>query len=158
LSAAQAFVLYFCPVKYSRFPLFACLLAIFLLPSCLSLQSEEQQAEAAEKAVMAKHDELMAQMDQLYSLRQQLQRTASLDTVEAGRRRNSLLRADAAMMGWMHQYRRPADTVAHEQVMAYFAAQEHKIDSVGRLMRGSIDSAKAVLSSQVGTPSNTSSK
>ena len=138
--------------------MFAGLLAAFLLSACLSLQSEEQQAEAAEKAVMAKHDEFMAQMDQLYRCASRLQGASSVDTVEAGRRRRSLLRADAAMMGWMHQYRRPADTVAHEQVMAYFAAQEHKIDSVGRLMRGSIDSAKAVLSSQVGTPSNTSSK
>jgi hypothetical protein len=128
-----------------------------LLSSCLSLQSEEQQAEAAEKAVMAKHDELMAQMDQLYTLRQQLQRAALPDTTEAGRRRRSLLRADAAMMGWMHQYRRPADTVVHEQVMAYFAAQEHKIDSVGRLMRGSIDSARLVLASKAGNI-NSSSK
>jgi hypothetical protein len=62
------------------------------------------------------------------------------------------------MMGWMHQYRRPADTVAHEQVMAYFAVQEHKIDSVGRLMRGSIDSAKAVLSSAASSSPNSSSK
>lgn len=147
---------YFYPVKYSRLPLFLWLLAALFLPACLSLQSEEQQAEAAEKTMMVKHDELMAQMDQLYTLRQQLQRTATPDTLEAGRRRRSLLRADAAMMGWMHQYRRPADTVAHEQVMAYFAAQENKIDSVGRLMRGSIDSAQALLRGPAGTSSTSS--
>lgn len=149
---------YFCPVKLFLLSPIACLLVPLLLSGCLSLQSEEQQAEAAEQAVMAKHDELMTQMDQLYTLRQQLQRTSSPDTLEAGRRRRSLLRADAAMMGWMHQYRRPADTVAHAQTMAYFATQEHKIDSVGRLMRGSIDSAQAVLSSPAGTSSTSSSK
>ncbi|WP_084447204.1 hypothetical protein [Hymenobacter roseosalivarius] len=145
-------------MKPSASLLLCYLLAAFLLPACLSLQSEEQQAEAAEKAVMAKHDELMAQMDQLYMLRQQLQRATLPDTTEAGRRRRSLLRADAAMMGWMHQYRRPADTVAHEQVMAYFATQEHKIDSVGRLMQNSIDSARLVLGTQAGNSSNSSKK
>ena len=148
-------MLYFRPVKLFLSAPLCCLLVAFLLPACLSLQSEEQQAEAAEKIVMAKHDELMAQMDQLYTLRQQLQR-APADTVEVGRRRRALLRADAAMMGWMHQYRRPADTVAHEQVMAYFAAQEQKIDSVGRLMRGSIDSARLVLGTQAGNSSTSS--
>ncbi|MBC6605956.1 hypothetical protein H8B13_03915 [Hymenobacter sp. BT188] len=137
---------------------FGSLLGVLLLTSCLSLQSEEQQAEAVEKAVMAKHDEFMAQMDQLYTLRQQLQRATLPDTTEAGRRRRSLLRADAAMMGWMHQYRRPADTVTHEQVMAYFASQEHKIDSVGRLMRNSIDSARLVLGTKAGSSSNSSTK
>lgn len=137
---------------------FFCLLGTLLLSSCLSLQSEEQQVEAAEKAVMAKHDEFMAQMDQLYTLRQQLQRATLPDTTEAGRRRRSLLRADAAMMGWMHQYRRPADSLAHEQAMAYYAAQEHKIDSVGRLMRNSIDSARLVLGTQAGSSSKSPTK
>ncbi|QIL74815.1 hypothetical protein [Hymenobacter sp. HDW8] len=145
-------------MKFLQSTSFGSLLGTLLLSSCLSLQSEEQQAEAAEKAVMAKHDEFMAQMDQLYTLRQQLQRATLPDTTEAGRRRRALLRADAAMMGWMHQYRRPADTVAYEQVMAYFAAQEHKIDSVGRLMRNSIDSARLVLGTKAGNSSNSSTK
>ncbi|QDA61698.1 hypothetical protein [Hymenobacter jejuensis] len=121
------------------------LLLIAVLPGCLSLQSDEQKEEEAEKSVLAKHDELMAQMDQLYTLRQQLQKAPVSYMAVVSQRRRSLLAADAAMMGWMHQYRKPADTVAHESKMKYFEAQRTKIDSVARVMRGSIDSAQLVL-------------
>ncbi|RSK45032.1 hypothetical protein [Hymenobacter rigui] len=126
---------------------------LLLLPACLSLQSEEQKAEAAEKAVLARHDELMAQMDQLYTLRQQLQQTAHSDTVAAGRQRRALLAAEAGMMFWMHHYRRPADTLTADSRLAYYGMQQQRIDSVGRLFRSSQDSAKALLST-VSAPSS----
>ncbi|WP_324678481.1 hypothetical protein [Hymenobacter sp. GOD-10R] len=115
------------------------------LPACLSLESEEQKAEAAEKAVLAKHDELMGKMDQLYDLRQQLQKASLPDTVEAGRRQRALLTADGAMMGWMHQYHKPAASVTADQQLAYFHKQQQFIDSVGVLMEHSIDSAQRAL-------------
>jgi predicted house-cleaning NTP pyrophosphatase (Maf/HAM1 superfamily) len=115
------------------------------LPACLSLQSDEQKAEAAEKAVLARHDELMAQMDQLTVLRQQLQKTPGLDTVAAGRQRRALLAADAAMMDWMHRYRKPADTVTVARRLQYFSAQQHTMDSVATLFRTSQDSARLLL-------------
>lgn len=121
--------------------------------ACLSLQSDEQKAEAAEKAVLAKHDELMAQMDELTILRQQLQKTPGPDTTAAGRRRRALLSADAAMMDWMHRYRKPADTVAIARRLTYFAGQQKKIDSVAGLFRTSIDSARLVLQN-AGTPTS----
>jgi predicted house-cleaning NTP pyrophosphatase (Maf/HAM1 superfamily) len=116
-----------------------------LLPACLSLNSEEQQAEAAEKAVLAKHDELMIQMDQLTTLRQQLQKSPGPDTAAAARQRRALLAADAAMMDWMHQYRKPADTVAAARRLGYFAGQQRKIDSVAGLFHSSVDSARLLL-------------
>ena len=128
-------------------PLFAA------LPACLSLQSDEQKAEAAEKAMLAKHDELMAQMDQLTILRQQLQKTPGPDTVAAGRQRRALLSADAAMMDWMHRYRKPTDTVAVARRLSYFATQQKKIDSVAALFRTSIDSARLLLQT-AGTPTS----
>lgn len=106
------------------------------------MQSDEQKAEAAEKAMMARHDELMAQMDQLTVLRQQIQKTPGPDTVAAGRHRRALLSADAAMMDWMHRYHKPADTVALDQRLSYFASQQKKIDSVAGLFRTSLDSAR----------------
>jgi hypothetical protein len=115
------------------------------LPACLSLQSDEQKGEAAEKAMLAKHDELMAQMDQLTVLRQQLQKAPTPDTVAAGRQRRALLAADAAMMNWMHRYRKPADTVAVARRLDYYAGQQKKIDSVAGLFRTSIDSARLLL-------------
>ncbi|SNC61596.1 hypothetical protein SAMN06265337_0500 [Hymenobacter gelipurpurascens] len=133
---------YLCGVKMLRFaPL------LLLLTSCLSLQSDEQKAEAAEKAVLARHDELMAQMDQLYDLRQQLQKTPPADTAATSRQRQALLAADAGMMDWMHQYRRPADTATVARRLTYYAAQQQRIDSVGRLFRSSLDSARLLLKS-----------
>lgn len=122
--------------------------------ACLSLQSDEQKAEAAEKAVLAKHDELMAQMDQLTELRQQLQKSPGPDTVAAGRQRRALLAADAAMMDWMHRYRKPADTVAVARRLGYFAGQQKKIDSVASLFRTSIDSARLLMQT-AGTSTST---
>jgi len=140
---ASARVLYIRAVKFSRFPLlFLSGLLLAGLPACLSLESEEQKAEAAERAVLARHDELMAKMDQLYDLRQQLQKASLPDTTVAGQRSRSLLAADAAMMGWMHQYRKPT---AADQQLIYFQKQQRFIDSVGVLMEHSIDSAQRVL-------------
>ncbi|RPD44551.1 hypothetical protein DNI29_20680 [Hymenobacter sediminis] len=118
---------------------------LLLLSACLSLQSDEQKAEAAEKAVLARHDELMAQMGHLYELRQQLQKATLPDTAAVGRNRRALLAAEAGMMAWMHKYRRPQDTVAIERRLAYYAAQQQRMDSVGRLFRASQDSAQLLL-------------
>lgn len=126
---------------------------LLLLTSCLSLQSDEQKAKAAEKAVLARHDELMAQMDQLYDLRQQLQKTPPADTADTSRQRRALLAADAGMMDWMHQYRRPADTTTVARRLTYYAAQQQRIDSVGRLFRSSLDSARLLLKSAAANPS-----
>jgi hypothetical protein len=136
-------VLYLRAVKIFR--LVFLVLSWPLLPACLSLQSDEQKAEVAEKTLLAKHDELMGRMDQLYDLRQRLQSAPVSDTVLVGQRRRSLLRADGAMMSWMHQYHKPADSLAPDQQLAYFEAQQHFMDSVGVLMEHSIDSAELVL-------------
>ncbi|UOQ71216.1 hypothetical protein [Hymenobacter cellulosilyticus] len=146
---------YLCRVFTFRPSLLLAVGCAALVAACSSGPNEQQQVEAAEKAVLASHDTLMAQMGQLYDLRQQLQKAPGPDTVLAGRQRRSLLRADAAMMGWMHQYRKPADSVATEAKLRYFAGQQQKIDSVGRLMRQNLDSAKLVL--QLATPAANSS-
>lgn len=132
--------LYLCRVKTLQFaPL------LIFLSACLSLQSDEQKAEAAEKALLARHDELMARMGQLYELRQQLRKMPLPDTAAAGRSRRALQAAEAGMMFWMHHYRRPQDTVAVERRLTYYAAQQQRIDSVGRLFRASQDSAQLLL-------------
>ncbi|SNR58427.1 hypothetical protein SAMN06269173_104119 [Hymenobacter mucosus] len=153
---ASRFGPYLCAVKVSRLlflPLAAVLLAS-TLPGCLSLQSEEQKAEAAEKALLARHDELMAQMDQVYALRQQLQKTPGADTVAAGRHRRALVAANAGMLDWMHQYRKPADSVTVDRRLAYYAAQQQRIDSVGHLFRTSLDSARRLLEAAPSTSSS----
>lgn len=119
------------------------LLLLLLTPGCLQLQSDEEQEAFAEQKVLARHDELMAKMDQLYQLRQQLGQLP--DTARTAAPRRALLAADAAMMDWMHQYRKPADTVQHARVMAYLATQQQQLDALATKMNNSIDSARALL-------------
>ena len=95
--------------------------------------------------MLASHDTLMARMDELYDLRQKLQTAKLPDTALVGHRSRALLSADAAMMDWMHQYHRPADSVSVPRKLAYFAAQQLKIDSVAHLMTLSLDSARLTL-------------
>ncbi|WP_303311719.1 hypothetical protein [Hymenobacter sp. BT730] len=132
-------------------PLFLAL----LLAACSPSADAPAQEAAAEKRVLAVHDSLMAQMDQLYTRRQELQKVTTLDTAIAGRQKKALLAAEAAMMNWMHQYRRPADTVGHLPKMVYYTVQQHKIDSVAHLMHASLDSADILLR-QAGTSSQSS--
>ena len=143
LVSQQAATVYLWDVKKLR--LLFLLPLVAWLPACLSLQSDEQKAEAAEKAVLAKHDALMADLDQLVTLRQQLQSGPGPDTVAAGRQRRALLAANAAMLDWMHRYRKPTDTVAVARRLRYFAGQQEKIDSVAILFRTSIDSARLLV-------------
>jgi hypothetical protein len=58
------------------------------------------------------------------------------------------------MMDWMHRYQKPADTVALDQRLSYFASQQKKIDSVAGLFRTSLDSARLFVQT-VGTPTST---
>ncbi|MCR5889804.1 hypothetical protein LRS06_18920 [Hymenobacter sp. J193] len=116
-----------------------------LLTACSSSPNPAEQVTAAEQRVLASHDSLMARMDQLYSRRQQLQALPAADSAGAGARRRALLAAESAMMSWMHQYRKPADTMAPARQLTYFARQQQRIDSVGLLMNSSLDSAQALL-------------
>ncbi|AIZ64108.1 hypothetical protein PK28_11105 [Hymenobacter sp. DG25B] len=123
----------------------AALLLLPLLAACSPSADAPAQEAAAEKRVLAAHDSLMMRMDQLYTKRQELQKAALPDTAAAGRQKRALLAAEAAMMDWMHQYRRPADTVGHLRKMVYYTVQQHRIDSVAQLMNTSLDSAEALL-------------
>jgi uncharacterized protein involved in copper resistance len=89
-------------------------------------------AQAAEKSLMARHDSLMAQMDQLYSLKAKLSKAA-------------VPTADAAMMDWMHQYRAPDTTVASATRLAYFRQQQQVLNQVNRQFQATIDSATLFL-------------
>jgi hypothetical protein len=134
----------------------AALLLLPLLASCSPSADAPAQEAAAEKRVLAVHDSLMLRMDQLYTSRQELQKATALDTAAAGRQKRALLAAEAAMMNWMHQYRRPADSVGHLRKMVYYTVQQHRIDSVAQLIRTSLDSAQALLKRQA-SPSASSS-
>ncbi len=94
--------------------------------------------KVAEKAVLVRHDSLMARMDQLYSLKGKI--TAARSPA-AGPYLRGLAAADAAMMDWMHQYRAPDTTAAPATRLAYFQQQQQVLAGVSQQFQATIDSA-----------------
>ncbi len=95
-------------------------------------------AAAAEMALMAGHDSLMAQTEQLYALKQKL---SGRHSEAFAPYIHGLLAADAAMMGWMHQYHAPDTTAAPATRLAYFRQQQQVLARVRRQYRATLDSA-----------------
>ena len=95
-------------------------------------------ATAAPLVLMARHDSLMAQMDQLVALKAKI---AAAHAPAAGPYLRGLAAADAAMMGWMHQYRAPDTTAAPAARLAYFRQQQQVLAGVSRQFRATMDSA-----------------
>ena len=104
----------------------------------VSEQGAPSPATAAEMAVMARHDSLMAQTDQLYSLKARLSATRSPAAAPYVR---GLVAADAAMMDWMHQYKAPDSTATPAARLAYFEQQQQVLAGVRRQYRATMDSA-----------------
>ncbi|GAB3325698.1 hypothetical protein ACFQT0_14360 [Hymenobacter humi] len=126
---------------YQKKALQALLLALApALAACPSAAPPRQvpPAQAAEKALMARHDSLMAKMDQLYTLKATINKAHS---PAAGPYLRGLAAADAAMMDWMHQYRAPDTTAAPAARLAYFQQQQQVLAGVSQQFRATIDSA-----------------
>lgn len=95
-------------------------------------------ASAAEMALMDRHDSLMAQTSQLYEFKARL---VSYHSQAAAPYIHGLLAADAAMMGWMHQYKAPDTTAAPAARLAYFRQQQQVLAAVQRQYKATLDSA-----------------
>ena len=95
-------------------------------------------ATAAQMVLMARHDSLMAQMDQLFALKAKV---TAAHAPAAGPYLRGLAAADAAMLGWMHQYRAPDTTAAAAARLAYFQQQQQVLAKVSRQFRATMDSA-----------------
>jgi hypothetical protein len=134
--------LYLCGVKFSlQNALRAALVALApALAACPSAAPPRQLSpdKAAEKAVMARHDSLMARMDQLYSLKSKI--TAARSPA-AGPYLRGLAAADESMMVWMRQYRAPDTTAAPATRLAYFQEQQQVLAGVSQQFQATIDSA-----------------
>ena len=121
--------------------------AVSLVAACsspnqpIAEQGQPSPASAAEITVMARHDSLMAKMEQLYSLKAEINAAHS---PAAGPYLRGLAAADAAMMDWMHQYRAPDSTdstAVPTARLAYFRQQQQILSGVSRQFRATIDSA-----------------
>jgi hypothetical protein len=118
--------------------------ALALLAACTSPnqpiaeRGAPSPASAAEMALMARHDSLMAQMDQLFQLKAKINATKS---PAAGPYLRGLAAADEAMMRWMRQYKAPDTTAAPAARLAYFQQQQQVLAGVRQQFRATIDSA-----------------
>ena len=95
-------------------------------------------ASAAEMALMASHDSLMFQTDELMALKGKL---AGYHSQAPAPYIRGLTAADNAMMAWMHQYKAPDSTATPAARLAYFGQQQQQLATVRRLFRSSLDSA-----------------
>ncbi|ALW85853.1 hypothetical protein AUC43_12565 [Hymenobacter sedentarius] len=129
----------------SEYALRAALLALMpLLAACpspkkpIAENGPPSPAAAAEMALMARHDSLMVQEDQLFSLKAKI---AAAHSPAAGPYLRGLAAADAAMMDWMHQYHAPDSTADPAARLAYFRQQQQVLATVSQKFRATIDSA-----------------
>jgi hypothetical protein len=108
-------------------------------------------ASPLEQRVMARHDSLMRQTGELFTLRRRLSgirptllnRTAQLARLDDATAATQL--ADNAMTDWMHGYRRPASTTAPDSAARYYEQQLRILDQVADLTHRAHDSATAVV-------------
>ncbi|MBC7448446.1 MAG: hypothetical protein H7330_10340 [Hymenobacteraceae bacterium] len=137
----------------------------FLVMALASCQSESPAVGASsslptttvtlEARVLARHDSLMRFSDRLFDLRRRLTaRRAELITDPVSRIRiqsrldsatRATLRADDAMMDWMHAYHRPAVGTMPDSITAYFTRQLRALAAVSSLTRHALDSGAAAL-------------
>lgn len=95
---------------------------------------EDDSNEALYNQVMDIHDEVMPKMNDLYTLKKQLQEQIanSPDLVEEKKQEleQTILQLDSAsnsMMVWMRQFNPPADTASEEAMREYLESQLEKV-------------------------------
>lgn len=135
---------YLCPVNSFLKNTFCAATAPFLLAACSSPNkpigegAAPSPATAAEMALMATHDSLMFQTDELMALKGKL---AGYHSEAAAPYIHGLTAADNAMMAWMHQYQAPNSTATAAARLAYMQQQQQQLAGVRRMFRSALDSA-----------------
>ena len=126
--------------KAWRLALLAVAPALAACPSADSISEHgaASPASAAEMALMARHDSLMAQEDALFALKSTIVKAHS---PAAGPYLRGLAAADAAMFGWMHQYHTPDSAATPAARLAYFQQQQQVLAGVSKQFRATMDSA-----------------
>ena len=104
----------------------------------ISENGAASSASSAEMALMDQHDSLMAQTSKLYEFKAKL---SGYHSEAAAPYIHGLLAADAAMMGWMHQYKALDTTAAPAARVAYFRQQQQVLEAVQRQYKTTLDSA-----------------
>ena len=123
---------------------------LFLLgaSSCQKAQQEDQQKKLIDE-VIAVHDEVMPKMDEIMTLKGQLDSVAkvSKDSAKARDLFIQLDSADIKMSNWMAEYNpESVKGKGNEEVMKYLENEKKRINEVKDITNTSITNAKQFLS------------
>lgn len=124
---------------------------ISLLTSCTS---REAKLKVQQDEVMKVHDEAMAQMDALHNfeikLREEvkvLQEDSSFEVSDFDQKQQlvyKLVKAQDAMMDWMHEYDPSQASVENQYAEVYLAGEMKKIKAVHAQMFGALKEAEEI--------------
>jgi hypothetical protein len=114
---------------------------------------QENNVEKMKAEVMAIHDEVMPEMDNLMNLQRQLKseidRLDSAGETEKADKLKLLVQqlqeADEAMMQWMRKYKDPSPDMNEERALEYLQAEKESISNVKKKINISKAAAKEAL-------------
>lgn len=115
--------------------------------SCDKAQQEDKQKKLIDE-VMAIHDEVMPKMEEIMTLKSELDSVAkvSADSVQAKELISALDSADIKMSVWMEEYNPEAvKEKGSDEVIKYFEGEKKRISEVKELTNTSITKAKQFL-------------
>lgn len=113
-------------------------------PTTEAPATPEAQAAATQDSLMAHHDRLMGQTEQLIALAARLNAQPNPPRPLLAR----MQAADNAMMAWMHQYSPPDSAAPVQQRLTYLQSQQRQLATVEQRVTSVLDSA-AVLARQL---------
>jgi hypothetical protein len=136
--------------------------ALLLLLCGCSTDANKDKAVELEAEVMAIHDEVMPQMDDIMTLKSKLsKKIQSIDSlqnvgisgntlaeqkIKAADLNQKLNESDKLMMAWMHEYRGDsAKKLKSEEAVAYFEKEKEKILAIKQTTVKSIEEVKTFL-------------
>ncbi|MBS1491024.1 MAG: hypothetical protein JSS93_10885 [Bacteroidetes bacterium] len=134
-------------------------LILFMLSACgkSDKNQEKQNTESTDtnqalyEQVMDVHDEVMPKVEQLYSLKKELQeKLKTKDLPDDVKKQidlaiHGLDSADRAMMNWMHHFNPLPDSANREAAREYLEDEMEKIKNVRELTYSTIQKAKEEL-------------
>lgn len=119
--------------------LFASLIVLSAL--LISCGEKKSQLKTLESDVIEVHDEIMPKMKEMLTLRNKmvaigdsLGALGNADSSIYYAKANSLLKADAMMMDWMHGYEIDLSSYSEEEAIKYLENEKNKISEVKKVM------------------------
>lgn len=116
--------------------------------SLMACKSDKKAEETLRQEVERLHDEVMPKTDRLYKLRKDIEK-AYPDSVKVSSKASSisanLIKAEDAMMDWMHDYKADPQG-SHAEIMTYLEGEKQKVINIKTLYQQSIEQAEHFLS------------